>query len=42
MPEVAQAAYLNAIAQERAIGDYVAIPDNSIKVTEELDCAWSQ
>ena len=36
MPEVAQSAYLNAISQERAVGDYVAIPDNSIKVTEEV------
>lgn len=36
MPEVAQAAYLNAISSERAIGDYVAIPGNSIKVTEEV------
>ena len=36
MPEVAQAAYLNAIAKERAVGDYVAIPDNSIKVTDEV------
>ena len=36
MPEVAQAAYLNAIASERAIGDYVVIPDNSIKVTDEV------
>lgn len=36
MPEVAQASYLNAISMERAIGDYVAITDNSIKVTEEV------
>ena len=36
MPEVAQATYLNAISQERAVGDYVAIPDNSIKVTDEV------
>lgn len=36
MPEVAQAAYLNSFMQERAVGDYVNIPDNSIKVTEEV------
>ena len=36
MPEVAQAAYLNAKAGECAIGDYVSLPNNSIKVTEEV------
>ena len=36
MPEVAQAAYICAIQKECAIGDYVSLPNNSIKVSEEV------
>lgn len=36
MPEVSQIAYLNSLAKECAIGDYVSLPNNSIKVSEEV------
>ena len=36
MPEIAHQVYLNTSEKESAIGDYVGIPNNSIKVTEEV------
>ena len=36
MPEVAQATYMNTLAKECIIGDYVSVPDNSVRVTEEV------
>ena len=36
MPEVAQEAYLNALARDVAIGDYTAIADNSVQITDEF------
>ena len=36
MPEVAQVAYQNTLAKECAIGDYVSLPVNSVRVTEEV------
>ena len=36
MPEVSQAVYLNMLEKECAIGDYVSLPNNSIKVSEDV------
>ena len=35
-PEFANVIYQNALFQERAIGDYISICDNSVRVTEEV------
>ena len=34
--EVAHAVYMNCLSKECAIGDYVSLPNNSIKVSEEV------
>ena len=36
MPEIAQTVYINALKKECAIGDYVSLPNNSIKMSEEV------
>lgn len=36
MPEVAQRAYSNALEQEAPVGNYLSMPDCSVKVTSEV------
>lgn len=36
MPEIAQACYKYTLEKDCAIGDYVSLPNNSVKVTEEV------
>ena len=38
MPEFSQTVFENEIKQELLIGDYVNLPNNSIRINEEVRC----